>query len=161
MLVSETDMEPTRISHQTVLGFSHLFAGRTDAWWKGNGKGGTTQHRPVHLGTFRGHLVGRWEMGTYPVTDDARCRWGCIDIDKDDMRLATDVHSVWSHHGIQSWIEVSRSKGYHVWTFANDWVPATVMRNAGLWVAEVAELGKVEVNPKNDAAWKVKTGLVN
>ncbi len=157
---------------ETVRGFSHLFHGRHDAWFESFPKGGKARWSPVTLELYRKHLTGAIEIGTYPVTDDGQCRWGCIDIDKDDFTLATDIWSVWNYYGIQSWIECSRSKGWHIWTFAKDWLPAKIMRQAGLHVLRIArtaekECGlreleaKTEVNPKNDAPWHTKTGLVN
>lgn len=150
------------IANDVVVGFAHLFYGRHDAYFLSYpDKGGRTVWSPVHLGHFRGHLLGTREIGTYPVTDDGQCRWGCIDIDDDDFTKAKAAWLVWNHYGISAWIERSRSKGWHIWTFAKDWIPATVMREAGEWVCTVAELGKQEINPKNDAPWKTKNGLVN
>lgn len=152
---------------EIVRGFSHLFHGRHDAWFESLPKGGRCVRGPVTLELYRQHLSGAKEIGTYPVTDDARCRWSCIDIDKDDWQLATDVWSLWRDYGITAWIESSRSKGWHIWVFADTWIPAIEMRQAGQWIIEVSQNGprpldrKTEVNPKNDAPWLVPNGLVN
>lgn len=155
-------MKPT-----AAINFAALFGGRTDAYFLSLAKGGRAIWAPVTLTTFARHLEGTQEVGTYPVLDDASCRWGCIDIDMADdeakaYQLATDVQSVWRFYGVTAWVERSRSKGFHVWTFSRHWVSAQVMRQAGLWVAKVADLDpKTEVNPKNDAPWLTSTGLVN
>lgn len=116
---------------------------------------------------FADHLAGSVDIGTYPVRDDATCRWGCIDIDTptggndaDSYRRATDIWSVWQYYDCTSWIERSRSKGYHVWIFS-DWLPARIIRSAGLWVNHISEAESKEVNPKNVAPWLTSDGLIN
>lgn len=121
---------------------------------------------PVTLPLFAKHLAGDIEIGTYPVTDSAHCRWGCIDIDtgQDDeaWELACDVRKAWAFFGVTAWVERSRSKGFHIWVFSQTWISASVMRDAGRYIASVVELDpKTEVNPKNEAPWLTKTGLVN
>lgn len=171
----------------TVVGFATLFSGRTDAYFDGDQsrtayyyKGRERYMKPTGIETFRRHLVGINSIGTYPVLDDGSCRWGCIDIDDPKLKdldqgsdefieaehqafvRATDVQSVWTYFGIQSWIERSRSKGFHVWTFTDQWTSASHIRRAGLYVAQLAGLpDDTEVNPKNEAPWLTKTGLVN
>jgi hypothetical protein len=169
------------MQHQRLVNFSALFGGRTDAYFLSGDKGGVAVWAPVTLPLFARHLSGDIEIGTYPVTDSAHCRWGCIDIDMprhstgdsladakamaDDQgrawELANDVRAAWQFFGIHSWVERSRSKGFHIWVFS-EWVSAAVMRDAGRYIANVAELDpKTEVNPKNEAPWLTKTGLVN
>lgn len=150
----------------SAVALCELFGGRTDAWFLSLTKGGRAMRSPVLLDLFAKHLDGTQEIGTYPVTDLAACRWGCIDIDDtDDARayaLALDVQAVWRYFKVASWIERSRSKGYHIWTFATDWCSASIMRDAGRYVAHLAELDpKTEINPKNVAPWLVSGGLVN
>lgn len=155
------------MSFRTLLRFTALFGGRTDAYFESMGKGGRAVRAQVTCRTFADHLAGAMQIGTYPVIDAAMCRWGCIDIDMADndaraYELADDVKSAWTFFGVHTWIERSRSKGYHVWCFAEDWVPAGVMRDAGRWVAKLAELDpKTEINPKNAAPWLTTNGLVN
>jgi len=50
--------------------------------------------------------------------------------------------------GIISWVERSRSKGYHVWVFATEPVPAEHMRRMLLAAHQVANYPAREVNPK-------------
>lgn len=155
------------MSFRTLLRFTALFGGRTDAYFESLGKGGRAVRAQVTCRTFADHLAGSKQIGTYPVIDTALCRWGCIDIDMADndvkaMELADDVMSAWRFFGVHAWTERSRSKGYHVWVFADDWVSAAVMRDAGRWVAKLAELDpKTEINPKNAAPWLTTNGLVN
>jgi hypothetical protein len=60
--------------------------------------------------------------------------------------------------GIVSYVERSRSKGYHVWVFAEDRVPAEDMRRALLVVHQVADYPAREVNPKQSDVSAHKVG---
>lgn len=149
-----------------LLSFSALFGGRTDAYFLSLAKGGRATYEQVTLSLFADHIMGRREIGTYPVNNAAQCRWGCIDIDNPDdaaaLESASDVMSVWAYLRVHSWLERSRSKGYHVWVFSDGWLSANIMRDAGRYVALIAELDpKTEINPKNAAHWLVPNGLVN
>lgn len=150
-----------------VVGFASLFWGRSDAWFQSyrspvSGRAGRCVHGQVSVGLFAAHLLGSREIGTYPVLDDSSCRWGCIDIDEDDYDLALSVQAVWRYFGITSWIECSRSKGYHVWVFGRDWSSAQTWRRAGLFVADIVGDRRLkEVNPKAEAPWFTLNGLVN
>lgn len=150
---------------ETIRRFASLFWGRHDAYFESFGKGGRTVYSPPNLQLFRRHLLGEIEIGTYPVRNDARCRWGCIDIDEPDeekgWQYASDLWSVWRYFGVTSWIEVSRSKGYHCWVFAMGWTPSLVVREAGLYVNSISGGVSKEINPKASAPWLLKNGLVN
>src|SRR5262245_38603232 len=98
------------------------------------------------------HLRGTMSMGIYPVTQDC-CLWGCVDFD--DGEVASQVHArnvavVLAHLDVTGWIERSRSKGYHVWVFAPEWVPARLMRRALLGACQTAQAPTKEVNPKSE-----------
>jgi len=61
---------------------------------------------------------------------------------------ATKLHDALMEAGVQSWIERSRSKGYHVWVFAETPVLAILMRQMLIVACHVAEVPTTEVNPK-------------
>src|SRR4051794_26373194 len=42
----------------------------------------TTLVEPVTLALFQRHLAGTYGLGIVPVTDEATCSWGAIDIDR-------------------------------------------------------------------------------
>lgn len=135
--------------------FANLFAGRTDAY--GSNDGGCVR-LPVTRATWERHLAGVEPIGIYPLVNgwdadgrfgvQAEVKWGCSDIDVDDLTAATNLHRALKVLGLTSWVERSRSKGYHVWVFADEWVPAQDMRNALLLAHQLIELPPKEVNPK-------------
>lgn len=133
--------------------FYDLFRGRTEAY--GTWEGGC-QRSPANIEAFKRHLYGEELIGIYPLTDESTVRWGCSDIDVDDLDMAYNLSVALKVKGIHSFIEKTR-RGYHVWVFANDWVPAPVMRRAFLAAHEAVGIPAKEVNPKQEEC----TGLGN
>ena len=102
------------------------------------------------------HLTGEHSpIGVYPmVHSDAgwQVKWGCVDFDEGETQslvYARNVANALKAMGVQGWIERSRSKGYHVWVFAEEWVPADLMREALLGVCQVVDAPTREINPKS------------
>ena len=81
------------------------------------------------------------------------CKWGAIDIDEgdDSLVLARNVSVVLSALNIPSWVELSRSKGCHVWIFNQEWVRASVMRRAMKSALQLLEIPYDAVYPKQDS----------
>ena len=123
-----------------------LFGGRTDAHgtWEGGSK-----KSPVSYETFAKHLYGEELIGIYPLTDGSTVRWGCSDIDIDDLDSARNLQVAFGMKSIPSFVEKT-VRGFHVWVFANDWIPAPIMRRAFLSAHEVIGLAPKEVNPKQE-----------
>ena len=126
--------------------FYDLFRGRTDAY--GTWDGGCNRS-PLHIEGFKRHLYGEELIGVYPLTDESTVRWGCSDIDVDDYDSAHNLSVAFKVKGVPSFIEKTR-RGYHIWVFANDWVPAPVMRRAFLAAHEAVQVPAKEVNPKQE-----------
>lgn len=134
---------------KTLEQFKRLFRGRGDAWGHDEGRCVREKITDEH---WLGHLEGRSGIGVYPAVPTPQgeviCAWGCTDIDVEDLAQAQLLwESLWQA-GIVSFIERSRSKGYHVWIFADRPVPAKMMRDAQLAAHQVAGLRPIEVNPK-------------
>jgi hypothetical protein len=143
-------MEPS-----TLAGFIELFAGRPGVLGVDQDDGRT---RPLRFGDVPlssymvAHLRGQLSIGVYPMHED-RVQWGCVDLDEGEEQSwehARDVKRVLSSVTVESWIERSRSKGYHVWVFASDWTTARHMRHLLRGACEVAGAPDKEVNPKQE-----------
>lgn len=142
---------------ETIEAFAALFAGRTDAYGHNEGRmvpnafGDTVEQgtRPHHMWITR-HLVGLEPIGVYPLMDDGNVWWGCTDLDngEDDLVHAKNLATLLEAGGVNAWVERSRSKGFHVWTFASEPVPAETMRNALLAAHQRLGIPAKEVNPK-------------
>lgn len=126
-----------------------LFRGRGDAHgaWEGGCK-----RASVNIATYRGHLEGTEFIGVYPVVPmrgEARCVWGCSDIDVDDLDSARNLQTAFMLKQITAWVEKTR-KGYHVWVFSTTSVTAATMRRAFLAAHQAVDLPPKEVNPKQE-----------
>jgi hypothetical protein len=81
------------------------------------------------------------------------CKWGSIDIDEgdDSIIIARNAAMVMKALDIQGWVELSRSKGCHVWIFNRDWVRASTMRRAMKAVMQLVDCEYDAVYPKQDS----------
>lgn len=147
--------------------FIELFEGNHDAF--GLEEGGCAHIHPDSWElALRTHLTGEAEpIGVYPMVhnvtryyDDGYAqrlnwgvKWGCVDFDQGEEESwvhAKNVHLALTTFGITGWIERSRSKGFHVWVFAQDWVEAKLMRRALLAACQLVEAPTREINPKQE-----------
>jgi len=128
--------------------FMSVFDGRRDAY---GGWEGMSMRNPVTYASYAGHLYGKELIGIYPLLDDSTVRWGCIDIDTDDLDTARNLQTALMMKGIHSYVEKTR-RGYHVWVFADYWVRAYVMRRALLAACNVIGYTAKEVNPKQETS---------
>lgn len=142
---------------ETITDFVTLFRGRGDCY--GSEEGGCIR-KPLTPQVFSAHLRGEVGIGVYPAVPASVpfCVWGCIDIDVEDLGSARLMQRTLGAVGITSWVERSRSKGYHVWVFADDRVPAEDMRRMLLVAHQVAEYPAREVNPKQSDVSATKVG---
>jgi hypothetical protein len=126
-----------------------LFRGRADVYGHNEGR---CVKQSLTTDKFMSHLDGTEPIGVYPMVPsngDHYVAWGCSDFDTADaLYHAIALHDALQEAGIQSWIERSRSKGFHVWVFMAEPVTAKVMRNALLVAHQVADVPATEVNPK-------------
>ena len=134
-----------------VDGFIQLFRGRGDAY--GSWEGGCIREELTRE-TFYHHLADGPHIGVYPLVPfkgEWGCVWGCSDIDVDDLDAARNLQMAFSVKNIVSWVEKTR-KGYHVWVFTDNLVPAATMRRAFLAAHQAINYPAKEVNPKQESA---------
>lgn len=153
-----------------IAAFAELFVGRMDAY--GTEEGGcrrqplADQNYWTYEHEVEAHLRGLVPMGVYPVrqvvepdvpwreADAAHIvHWGCVDFDEGEEASwahATNVHAYLEGFGVAAYIERSRSKGYHVWVFADEWTEAWIMRQALLGACQAMDAPQKEINPKQD-----------
>lgn len=135
--------------------FAALFAGRVDVAGRLTVPGRAYQEKTlVTIATYREHLAGRrWpgsSLGIYPLTDEGRCCWGVADVDLGDEASAWRLADALLALGARPLVEVSKSKGHHVWIFFGEWVPAYAARRLLLRAATESGV-PCEVFPKQDA----------
>ena len=70
------------------------------------------------------HLKGAWpSLGIFPINDEDKCRWGCIDIDQyplDHLSIVTKL----KEKNLPFVVTKSKSGGAHLFLFFKDYVPA-------------------------------------
>lgn len=84
-----------------------------------------------------------------------KVKWGCVDFDDgEDVSYghARNLQQMLAKFGITGWIERSRSKGFHVWVFADKWEPARVMRRGLLMACTLVGAPTREINPKAEGS---------
>lgn len=147
--------------------YANLFAGNMDAY--GTEDGGCLRVPGGGFSDYRqrvaDHLDGSVPFGVYPSwvnsAGETVCRWGCVDFDEgdDDSRIhAHNTTRVLAEFGATAFTEISRSKGFHVWLFAQRETPSSLMRQALLAVCDLASAPSREVNPKQNKLVDGKLG---
>ena len=107
------------------------------------------QRETVTNNHWLNHLQGKEpSLGIIPITDDNKCRWGCIDIDSyagfDHQKLINKIKLL----KLPLIVFRSKSGGAHVFCFTTVPVEAKLMRDKLLSVSAVLGYGGSEVFPK-------------
>ena len=149
-----------KIPDESVDGFVTLFRGRGDVYGHDEGR---CVKAPCRRDRFLDHLEGKELIGVYPMVpigDNHMVVWGCSDFDNGDASYddARKIRDALSAVSVTSWIERSRSKGFHLWVFAEEPVLAADMRNMLLAAHQVADVPPKEVNPKQATLQHGQTG---
>lgn len=165
------------MNEDTIISFRNLFLGFPLAY--GTDEGGCRWADVDTM--WHEHLLGEEMIGIYPMVYDPlftrggpdswtessennryyvemdpnlwMCKWGSIDIDEGEGShvLARNTQTILSALDIVSWVELSRSKGCHLWLFAEEWVRSSVMRRAMQAALQLAEVPYDAVYPKQDS----------
>ncbi len=154
---------PVLKAEQRVALFRSLFHGRDDVyavrWENADGRSGympkadrdwkaylrakdqdrkkvdrlTRKFRPITDEVVRGHLVGDYTIGIYPLLQDETCRFLAVDFDKKTWQKdAVAFLAVCRELSVPAALERSRSgNGGHVWIFFDRPIPATTARKLG------------------------------
>lgn len=133
--------------------FRECFTGRTDVYGTYDPATGRTWQvkAPVTDRVLLDHLIGRKPYGVYLLVGD-RTRAVVADFDWDDIRAPIQFGAAAAHYGISTYVERSKSKGYHVFTFFDPCgVSARKARLVTQYIMREIGMQNVEVFPKQDA----------
>ena len=166
------------ISENLIIMILNLFSGREGVYarqWKNSE--GHCGYMPVyeHLNekVIKNHLLGNISAGIYQLRMDNTVNWMCFDVDiqksvlkqagaDDDLwkRLLIDskntavkIYNECAKYGIDSYIEFSGYKGFHVWIFFQKPVVARIAKKFGNILISNIEPKKnisIEVFPKQN-----------
>ena len=146
----------------TVQQFCELFQGNASAIGLEVGGAHRLREGDTLAEEIEMHLTGRGDpIGVYPMVGHStwndmtwKVHWGCIDFDEGEQESwlhAKNVHLALQTFGVSGWIERSRSKGYHVWVFLQQWTEAWLVRRALLAACQIVEAPTKEINPKQES----------
>jgi len=143
---------PAEPDTETYRQFAYLFRGRSEAYGKrSTGKGGKVDGQPP----YKDHLAGRVLIGIYPLMDKDVIAFAASDFDEKDTpdegkAIAQQAVKMLHELGVPAWLERSKSKGWHVWLFFNNPVPAFKARRLLAHVNEKCGRPSSEIFPKQD-----------
>jgi hypothetical protein len=124
--------------------FKSIFRGREDVYGSG-----TCIRQQLSVSVISDHLLGVNRIGVYLLINKNQTLFIVVDIDKDIPLLAKDYHDRARHYLLPTYIEKSKSKGYHCWHFFTNPIEA---KKARILIKEI--LSEIELNteifPKQD-----------
>lgn len=104
-----------------------LFVNRTDVFstQQKNGSYFPTK-REITLPDIDKHLKGEITIGVYCLDKESKVKWACVDLDGDDLEeLKINGLIIYNQfRDFKRMFEFSGRRGYHVWVFFEDKVPA-------------------------------------
>jgi hypothetical protein len=154
------------VSDRVAIGdkFCHLFRGNALAKdtadgefrpWRGEDGTPMPASGLVFQEAIHRHLWGPYRLGVYPLMEvegspSCNVGWLAVDWDEGDISLvhAVNVRELLAQLDITSWVETSRSKGFHLWVFLEEDIPAQMGRNAMFAACQIVDSPTREVYPK-------------
>lgn len=112
----------------------------------------TSFNKPLSEYAVRQHLAGKARLGLYLLTPEGRCHWAAIDLDGVSRAAVLDLTAQASAWGVDVPVEKSKSKGWHLYVFFAEWVPAAKARALlrGLIATAGWDAHRIELFPKQD-----------
>ena len=164
MTIDDSQPRRTVVDVEVVDRFCHLFRGNALAKetadgefrpWRGEDGTPVPANGIIFEEAIRGHLGGPHRLGVYPLMEvkgSPHCNvgWLAVDWDEGDISFvhAVNVRELLAQLGITAWVEISRSKGYHLWVFLEENLPAQMGRNAMFAACQLVDSPTREVYPK-------------
>jgi hypothetical protein len=106
---------------------------------------------PVSERVIENHLLGKQPFGLYLLVND-KTQAAAVDFDNEDANPPCQFMHTAHRYGLRSYIERSKSKGYHVWIFfQTGGVPAVKARRVISHILDEMDISGIEVFPKQDA----------
>ena len=142
-------MRPTTV--EKIKLFASLFRGLDKAY--GTYDPNTGRHwqikKQVNQETIYNHLSGSQPYGFYPLVGE-RTHVGIADFDDGNPEPAIQLVERARHYRIHAYLEISKSKGYHVWMFFSKAAPARKVRMVLRHILNEIDSPNTEVFPKQD-----------
>ena len=142
-----------RTTQEKVNLFKHWFTGLMNIYGTYDPKTGRSWQvkQPVTDRVILDHLQGRQPYGVY-LLKGSRTRAVAVDFDDDNLDLVAQFATRAEHYQLKTYIERSKSKGYHAWIFFDEKLAeAGKARLVVANILEELEALDTEVFPKQDS----------
>ena len=124
-----------------------ILSGATNDKGKADGKA-FIKRQPVTDNLWEDHLAGKDPaLGVIPINEDNMCKWGCIDVDVynvDHLVLMRNIKGL----GFPLVTFRSKSGGAHLFLFAKEFIPASLMQSKLKAMADALGYAGSEIFPK-------------
>lgn len=141
--------------------FRSIFFGRDDAYGLETPEGHTAVREPLTDSLIIDHIKGLKRIGSYPILSGNLVKWAVIDIDEDkklpkdeavkkSIEEATKIYITCLENNLFCYLEKSKTRGFHVWIFFDEPIPADKVRMALSKIQKDTNLD-CEVFPKQDS----------
>ena len=139
--------------------FKEIFEGNNSAYGQLILSGSTTEkgkaegkafikRQPVTDTLWEEHLEGKDPaLGVIPINEDNMCRWGCIDVDQYNLDHLSIMRNI-KGFGFPLVTFRSKSGGAHLFLFAKEFIPASLMQSKLKAMAEALGYAGSEIFPK-------------
>jgi len=141
-----------RTTSEKLAIYRGLFTGRPDVYGTYDPNTGRVRQvkEPVTDEVLLAHLKGQQPYGVYLLMKDT-IRTLAVDFDSDQLCYPLAFRAEARHYQMVSYIERSKSKGYHVWMFFGEQgVPARKARQVAGQILTAIRQPNVEIFPKQD-----------
>jgi len=138
--------------HEKLNIFRSCFSGLTDVYGTYDSETGRVRQVKENVTdqVLLRHLQGRQPYGVY-LLDGDKTRAMVIDFDDHDLNPPIDFFTAAKNYGLATYIEVSKSKGYHVWMFCEEHgVTAAKARIMARLLLQEIDMEGTELFPKQD-----------
>jgi hypothetical protein len=106
--------------------------------------------KPITEQDLKDHLDGKKTLGTYVLDKDNNVKFGCIDIDNENLAeaklIGEFIYSLFSD--FDRILEFSGRRGYHVWIFMKKKEPAKFVRDLIKTRLRREGIDDIEIFPK-------------
>lgn len=147
-----TIVSPKLTTNEKIDLFMSFFTGLTNVYGRYDIESGRSwqEKRPVTKNTIHAHLKGEKHYGVYLLVKDT-IRAIVADFDNHDPSGPLEFIQAAKHYSLPAHIEVSKSKGYHVWIFFQEsGVKAYKARLVVKFILDHIDSSQTEVFPKQD-----------
>ena len=143
------------ISRKQLQTFRGLFVAREDAHAVWRSDQPVAVREPLSKEVLAAHLAGKHRVGTYLIRPDGKTPYLVLDIDVKKKSVVRRIAKRLLRRKVNAYVERSKSKGFHIWTFFDKPLRAKKARQFAKLVLRGLDVSKIEVFPKQD---EVKEG---